>query len=1310
MEIHVGDGCLFLNADNVWVGGRVTEWDTSLRRGMCIEETYTARPVAPVSVGAADVKPFEPENDYAADNLIALKDPHPAHALHTLLQRFLSGRSHVAAGEVPILLNPVSMPRAATPYLPENMKHFLTSHYEGSDTMYPIWSKCIEAYDRMMASGMGQTLCCGGVRQAGQTETAKVMNRYFAFMSSLGAEFEDGEAPPSECPDTPAGSSLVGHANLILECFGNARVDADAPNSSRYHRVTSHHFDTKSGGLAYSQISTYFLEVERVVFLKTLHEGEESSARSFHAFYALLQDGEKCTRFALQPEITAYENLRKGAAHNRDFSSAEELAEVENSLEVCGFDTDAQVCMWSSLAAILHLQKATPDVDAAAVCIGVDPLVLRSHLSLGGVMDVNNEHSTANLHHDKIDAFCKALFASLFEHIVATINDTLRDELLIPTETDTTPIHVVDLSGIAYGTQKFSLGSLRLNTATEVLWKETFNRTQFQNHIEECMREGVKLATPGFYENTTNVKVLGNYLNGVLQICYQSFTPKDAVSLMRRQYYNKSAAPEGFSVRRETHARSQFDPMFYIDDADGDVDPDLAGPPVGFHFNHFCAPHYTRYSLADSDCYRGDATEFDDIFMSSEVGFFVALPPAALCRSAKGFNDTLVAFKKRFLTASGKVDEVGAVHFVLCAATALGWEGYDQTYVGQQLLFLHNFSALLQMQKHGFPVRFSRREFANLFGAPVLRHTQLFKYTLRPVMNIFAPDTPKEISPTRRKRFQEKQHLTPHETLEEYGVGLPYDAQIGSDGVFLKSHVHRRMLQKRSECLLGCAEVVTAFCRAYVANTHTTKAKVREAKPDLVESMKDQIRLQARLAADLIQHEADEPPARAAIEEDQVWDLLDIAGNFAHAFFDVYMQELVRKDTEYRPFIEEDEATAFRDILYEYLGVSLILNEGNEIIERAAILEEEITALDTLFYDNFWEQYAGMQRQREEDEEAEEREMHEVLQAYDRATLETECLEKLKPYTIRQEALTRGDIIRAEAEEWEDLHAELQFMYLDVFGEDLCLEEELGRYGYRGVGGILVEEAESWKKLCRDMAESGAFLLASETIHRQPGMEQTARNDIEEQQRVAFLHLRCDYINQSAPHKVHAIYTKHHAGREFLLAEEHAAVKQILSLFYDDKIFLLLGRSRESEVVSRKMVEKMQRDAKRRLVGKWRRMFVQVEEEKHREVMHAVDEVQRQELDYRRHAATREIQQRLELRVRFEVEKKHWLALHRNNTADRMERDARALELTRRHYLQLEQAKYNTERLNRQTSLAAAQSLEHLHTNQIQPPHRDFLR
>lgn len=444
-----------------------------------------------------DVVPANPPLLEGIDDLTNLSYLNEPSILHDLRYRYGNDDIYTRAGPVLIAVNPFKTLPLYTPQVMERYRH------GASEEPHP-YLVVDKAYKNMRANEANQCVIISGESGAGKTETTKISMQYLATLAG-GTGVED----------------QILQTNPVLESFGNAKTLRNH-NSSRFGKLIDIHFD-RNGRIQGADIETYLLEKSRVV----AHiEGE----RSYHVFYQLCAGAEDADVDRLHLRSAAdFNYLNQGNFLKiPGVNDAKDYREMKAAMTTIGISAAHQSEVDTVLAAILWLGNITfSKGDEGTAKVNHDEALANSAELLGvSVDDLADKLMVRNIQAgmesirqplkydqalDSRDALAKALYASLFDWILARINESLS---VGKRRSGTTVISILDI----YGFESFKRNSfeqLCINFANERL-QQQFNQHLFALEQEEYMKEEIDWTQVTFEDNQEAVNLIESRPNGIL--------------------------------------------------------------------------------------------------------------------------------------------------------------------------------------------------------------------------------------------------------------------------------------------------------------------------------------------------------------------------------------------------------------------------------------------------------------------------------------------------------------------------------------------------------------------------------------------------------------------------------------------------------------------------------------------------------------------------------------------------------------------------------------------------------------------------
>lgn len=420
------------------------------------------------------------------DDLAALSRLDETILLEELRFRYAKDKIYTYVGDIVVAVNPYKS-------LPIYGREQLQKYRNVARSQNPphIYAVADATYQQMMATGRNQCCVISGESGAGKTESCK-------FIVAELIELSHGKSVLEQ---------KILQVNPLLEAFGNAMTVMN-DNSSRFGKYLQIKF--KNGHVTGAKINEYLLEKSRVVF-------QNSHEQNYHIFYCMFAGLDPAAKARLKlTDPNAFQYLCEGASCLRSHlkEKQQQFEEVQNGLDLVGFETEFQNHIYTCLATVLHLGniKFSQDdsefshileggsVQTAAELIGLNAGMLADTMTVS-VSVTRGETIRKHLNKEKAeaarDALAKALYDRVFRWIVNRIN-----QLLAPTAEEMvgeTEIGILDI----FGFEKFDQNSFEqicINLANEQL-QYFFNEHIFTLEKQEYQREGISMTEISFQDN-----------------------------------------------------------------------------------------------------------------------------------------------------------------------------------------------------------------------------------------------------------------------------------------------------------------------------------------------------------------------------------------------------------------------------------------------------------------------------------------------------------------------------------------------------------------------------------------------------------------------------------------------------------------------------------------------------------------------------------------------------------------------------------------------------------------------------------------
>ncbi|KAF0719159.1 Aste57867_1249 [Aphanomyces stellatus] len=273
--------------------------------------------------------PFQNENvgDEGIEDMITLNYLHEAAILYNVKTRFLKELPYTYTGDICIAVNPYK--RLHDLYAEE--QHIRYLNFPREELPPHVYATSVASYENMKTAGRNQSILVSGESGAGKTETTKILMNHLA---TIAGGMNDGTI------------KKIIEVSPLLEYFGNAKTVRN-DNSSRFGKFTQLQFD-RVGTLVGAKCKTYLLEKTRVIS----HEHPE---RNYHIFYQVIDSGDIAKDLFLDPAANYRYIGEKSTAMIEGQSDAQHFNITADRLSLIGFDHNAQMDLYKTLAGILHL-------------------------------------------------------------------------------------------------------------------------------------------------------------------------------------------------------------------------------------------------------------------------------------------------------------------------------------------------------------------------------------------------------------------------------------------------------------------------------------------------------------------------------------------------------------------------------------------------------------------------------------------------------------------------------------------------------------------------------------------------------------------------------------------------------------------------------------------------------------------------------------------------------------------------------------------------------------------------------------------
>ncbi|GAA5903549.1 myosin 2 [Sporobolomyces salmoneus] len=670
-------------------------------------------------------------------NLSYLNEPA---VLHTILHRYSLRSIYTYSGIVLVAVNPFS---SLSVY-----DHSIVQAYSGrrkGDLEPHLFAIAEEAYRCMVGTagepGGNQTIIVSGESGAGKTVSAKYIMRYFATV-------EDSSRPGKK-KTTASGMSEVEEqilaTNPIMEAFGNAKTTRN-DNSSRFGKYIEILFDDTQT-IVGARIRTYLLERSRLVY-------QPETERNYHIFYQLLAGAPSSEKKSLGLDsASSFTFLNQGGPNAiaiPGVDDAAEFAATQRALSTVGITVERQWQIFKLLAALLHLGnmqiRATrtdallddedPSLTLATQLLGIDKSEFKKWILKKQIVTRTDKIVTSlNAAQANIvkDSAAKHIYASLFDWLVAVVNESLTNEKVEGSVKSF--IGVLDIYGFEHF-KKNSFEQFCINYANEKLQQE-FNAHVFKLEQEEYVREQIDWTFIDFADNQPTIDLIEAKLGVLSLLDEESRMPSGSdANFVQKLYSTVGTKPENAKVfKKPRFGNNGFTIAHYALDvtyeADGfleknrDTVPDehlslLASSTNSFLKEVLERADATKAAVAEADAAKAAAHPQSVIMdkRSSTLGGPKGLGGPGRIGGGGGSSrkPTLGSiFKASLISLMDTIDSTNA-HYIRCIKpneAKAAWEFEPPMVLGQ--LRACGVLETIKISCAGYPTRWTFDEFADRY-------------------------------------------------------------------------------------------------------------------------------------------------------------------------------------------------------------------------------------------------------------------------------------------------------------------------------------------------------------------------------------------------------------------------------------------------------------------------------------------------------------------------------------------------------------------------------------------------------------------
>ena len=505
MALGSGAVCYYLDKETSWTLGTIDTWNGKTAD---ITTTRTEHDPAASAKGVVEEKIFVLREDILDEDvgdLLHLTLLHDSTLLHCLRTRYFKDLIYTNIGAIVVAINPFNF--KIPHYMDDQMEGYLSEGPRIENHIPHSWATAHNTYFELQSMKKNQTILVSGESGAGKTEASKIVFKYLSAVASKScgeAGKEGGEGIGAK----------INKCSPPLEAFGNAKTVRN-DNSSRFGKFMKVKF-AGDGSLTGAHITKYLLEKSRII---SAMPGE----RCYHSFYLLCR-ADDTFRDSFGVTSTAdYTSINTGkCTSNKDYDTLEEFDEVIASMKDIGVGEEKIKSIWSVVAGVLQIQNVTfKSIDggeAVEIASGVEGVLVNIERNLkidievfkkelvSTTMELLGEVVVKNLVQtqaiDGRDAFCKAMYDSLFSWFIEECNSVLDT----PDDYGSTWIGLLDI----FGFEDFESNSFEqfcINLANETL-QNHYNTYIFLKDMDECRAEGIDVTSVSFPDNSPCISMV----------------------------------------------------------------------------------------------------------------------------------------------------------------------------------------------------------------------------------------------------------------------------------------------------------------------------------------------------------------------------------------------------------------------------------------------------------------------------------------------------------------------------------------------------------------------------------------------------------------------------------------------------------------------------------------------------------------------------------------------------------------------------------------------------------------------------------
>jgi myosin-6 len=312
-------------------------------------------------------------------------------------------------------------------------------------------------------------------------------------------------------------------SNPLLEAYGNAKTTRNS-NSSRFGKFIELHFN-KNSKVVGAYVEHYLLEKSRVI-------SQGDAERNYQVFYAMLRGAPApmMTALNLKNDCTAYEYTLHGVTGEvpgRD--DAKEFALLETSMTDCGLTPDEKSNIFRVTAAVLHVgnvkleesgdgtkvqEETKPTLLGIAAMLGLDADAMEKGICYKTIQ-IGKEVSDKGLGLTDAQFGLNALAKAVYSKLFDWVVARCNKCFPYPPGSSINFIGILDIAGFEYF-QHNSFEQFCINYCNEKL-QQFFNERVLKDEQELYVRESIKFKEVEFVDNGDIIDMIEN-TGGILNI------------------------------------------------------------------------------------------------------------------------------------------------------------------------------------------------------------------------------------------------------------------------------------------------------------------------------------------------------------------------------------------------------------------------------------------------------------------------------------------------------------------------------------------------------------------------------------------------------------------------------------------------------------------------------------------------------------------------------------------------------------------------------------------------------------------------